>query len=935
METRHKVTPIVILMILSMNILLTINIQRAEAVWTTGTIYIKADGRVEPWDTPIKKVSNTYLLTDDIEITTGGNGIVIEKDGIVFDGGGHIISWRESSDIFAKPEGIYLKGIRNITIKNTVIKNFYTGIEVRNSLNIIIYGNKIENNKASSVGIYLYESSNSNIYENQIKKNEIGIVIEYSPNSVIYRNIIENNDFIGIVIKDSSNSIIHENKIKNNLYGIRTGELLFEDHSLNNTISRNIIENNVYGIYLYGSTSYNIYGNTFTNCGLYFDFYGYYWRRCHNSVKDNTVNGKPLTYLEDVSNYIVNDAGQVILIRCNGITIKDLLIFNVRGSIQLFSTNNCVITGNNIENGDIVLFLSSCNRIFENRIVGVPPFNIDKSSNNKFFHNDFVVGTRYEEVYLSPDNIWDDGYPSGGNYWSNYRGVDKKSGPNQDQQGSDGIGDKPYSRDRYPFMKPRLIKFLKKTSLKVEINPPEITEKSPFQPIAVTISCRLTNEGGEGLRERIINIYIDNYIIKSGVTDSNGCYSYEWKDVDLERGIYKITVKFDGDYTYSASNASTTLTVRPAPLIIEILQPWIPLVWIIIAIVLVLYLKGNLLSIITSRKSFPPPSPPLLSPQPPSKTSATQSAILKLPGAPREWPSRSEYNIAIQNPHICFIDPELKKARVIKRGSWSYCWSSGRFAIVFKVEIGNTPYIIRCFHSSPIVNLKERYEKITEYLSTVSIPNFVKFEFIDKGIQITKNGKYNCYPIIKMECVDGKNLDTWTEEKVETDDRRAIRKIADDFLNCMKLLKKYKIAHGDLSHDNIIVDKNGNIKLVDYDGIFIPTFKHEKAPELGHLCYQHPKRDASFYNEKIDNFSILVIYLSLLAIADDPSLWKKYNNGENLIFTAEDFKDPANSILLQSLKRNRDTQISKLATLLEESCKKDPELVPDIRDFIS
>jgi len=71
------------------------------------------------------------------------------------------------------------------------------------------------------------------------------------------------------------------------------------------------------------------------------------------------------------------------------------------------------------------------------------------SSNNTFYHNDFIDNAYHVDSERST-NVWDNGYPSGGNYWSNYTGVDANS---------DGIGDTPYiinvnNRDRYPLMNP-------------------------------------------------------------------------------------------------------------------------------------------------------------------------------------------------------------------------------------------------------------------------------------------------------------------------------------------------------------------------------------------------------------------------------------------------------------------------------------------------
>ncbi len=138
------------------------------------------------------------------------------------------------------------------------------------------------------------------------------------------------------------------------------------------------------------------------------------------------------------------------------------IIANDEVGIWLDDSSNGNICGNNIthnQNG-IVLSNSSDSSIYGNNITnnyyGV---FLEDSSSNKFFHNNFILNS-WAQAYTSTSgdaNSWDDGYPSGGNYWSDYTGVDYYSGPNQDQPGGDGIGDTPYvidesNRDRYPLM---------------------------------------------------------------------------------------------------------------------------------------------------------------------------------------------------------------------------------------------------------------------------------------------------------------------------------------------------------------------------------------------------------------------------------------------------------------------------------------------------
>jgi parallel beta-helix repeat protein len=125
--------------------------------------------------------------------------------------------------------------------------------------------------------------------------------------------------------------------------------------------------------------------------------------------------------------------------------------------IWLFFSNSSLVSQNRITRNlftGIILDISSNNSILENdvrdnnaNIVFEYSVNVGValSSGNRIFHNNFINGTLNMLTYFSgqPENVWDDGYPSGGNYWSNYNGTDTNH---------DGIGDTPYITDRYPLM---------------------------------------------------------------------------------------------------------------------------------------------------------------------------------------------------------------------------------------------------------------------------------------------------------------------------------------------------------------------------------------------------------------------------------------------------------------------------------------------------
>jgi hypothetical protein len=164
------------------------------------------------------------------------------------------------------------------------------------------------------------------------------------------------------------------------------------------------------------------------------------------------------------------------------------------------------------------------------------------------------------------------------------------------------------------------------------------------------------------------------------------------------------------------------------------------------------------------------------------------------------------------------------------------------------------------------------------------VPFFARFEFIQSGIRV----RHEWFPIIKMEWVRGQSLTEYIKEHLNDSDK--LNMLADEFKKVVLFLSEHGIAHGDLQHGNIIVQNDGSIRLVDYDGCFVPELSGLKSNELGHRNYQHPRRSAADFNENIDNFSAWLIWLSIKSLAEDPHLWDKLHAGDEcLLFRRQDF----------------------------------------------
>lgn len=275
-----------------------------------------------------------------------------------------------------------------------------------------------------------------------------------------------------------------------------------------------------------------------------------------------------------------------------------------------------------------------------------------------------------------------------------------------------------------------------------------------------------------------------------------------------------------------------------------------------------------------------------------------QKTILTSGSAKQSWPSPQDYNEAVQNLSTCFFDPDLKSGEAELDSLGIPRPASGAFASVYKVQSNTRTFAVRCFLHN-VRDSAKRYQLISDFVMNDQLPYTVSFEYQEKGVLV--RGEW--YPILKMDWVEGKTLDSYVEANMHQEDRMA--SLLAQFQQMCYDLEDAGIAHGDLQHGNIMVTKNGELRLVDYDGMFVPSMQGWKSNELGHRNYQHPKRDAAHFGAYLDTFAKWSIFVSLSAVVERPSLYKDCKaGGDSLLLRRDDYLKPEQSRSLKLLIRD-------------------------------
>ena len=264
-----------------------------------------------------------------------------------------------------------------------------------------------------------------------------------------------------------------------------------------------------------------------------------------------------------------------------------------------------------------------------------------------------------------------------------------------------------------------------------------------------------------------------------------------------------------------------------------------------------------------------------------------------------QYPLISEYVKAIQDAgdnldKLSYLTPVLDDHGEPYR-------SSGAFAVVFKMQDTSTGkyYALKCFTEEQ-QGRAEAYRQIADELDLLDSPYITSVKYMEKELFVDSQCEEDEFPVLLMDWVDGETMEAYIAANYQN--QSAMSMLCYRFGKMAAWLRTQSFAHGDIKPDNIIVRPDGSLTLVDYDGMFVPSMKGSKSPTIGTKDFCHPLRTVNDFDETIDDFSLASIALSLKAISMKSSLLASYGASDRLLFSENDYRNPASSKVISALQ---------------------------------
>lgn len=267
------------------------------------------------------------------------------------------------------------------------------------------------------------------------------------------------------------------------------------------------------------------------------------------------------------------------------------------------------------------------------------------------------------------------------------------------------------------------------------------------------------------------------------------------------------------------------------------------------------------------------------------------------------YPSVGQYTEAIklaeQSPEDYFAT--MTTLRPVLGADGNPVMSSGNFAVVFKMQDQNDGkiYALKCFTRDQD-GRNDSYRLIADELQYVESEYLTKIQYLEKELFVDTGTDDTEFPVLLMDWVEGETLDKYIKNHIS--EQACLNLLVGRFCIFADWLLKQPFAHGDLKPDNIIVRDDGSLVLIDYDGMYVPKMRGQKARELGSPDFRHPQHTEDDFDEHIDDFAIVTLLLTIKAIALNPNILEDCNAKDCVLLHTQDFTNLAQSAVNQKLQ---------------------------------
>ena len=243
----------------------------------------------------------------------------------------------------------------------------------------------------------------------------------------------------------------------------------------------------------------------------------------------------------------------------------------------------------------------------------------------------------------------------------------------------------------------------------------------------------------------------------------------------------------------------------------------------------------------------------------------------------------------------------------------------GNCSVVFKMQDSESKdyYALKCY-TERLFGLEDIYRALEKELSFQS-KFIINFKYYSQELQVSTHLGTSCFPVVLMDWIDGLTLDAYIKSCFEEYNNGScisiegiLESLYDKFKEMASWLLSKSFAHGSINFNNIIL-KNNELCLIDYDNFYVSSMKGVKDRDIWAADYRHPIYKKHDCDSHIDDFSIIIILLSLKALSLNPKLFNSYGKKNGNLFTASDFTDVSQSKIVQEMcKLLHDVEFQKL-----------------------